>query len=265
MDGPKTYSDEQIDSLENGSKILSSAASTEQLLILRKQDKSVQESMEMVLGGMVNVLCRDGNRLLVGTSYGLFKTDDGISYEKTYDSDHVQLDGDVTCIKSYPGTVFFGMDGDVYASSVDDEGKKFTFAINANDFGDRVNDMCYLPRNGELYVSADKGMFKARIKNMLLLTERSLVFSQVCQIDDNGMIDPFRNFSVTPLEDENDAFPQDLVVATEKGILAFDTVWDGLMGLSKVLNGETCYFADGIGGDSVLVGTYHGLMDGIGN
>lgn len=265
MDGPSRYTDDQLDGLPNGTKILSSSASTEQLLILRKENKGIRDSMEKVLGGKINVLCKNGSYLLVGASFGLFKTQDGISYEKTYLSDETQITGNVTCIKVYPGIVFFGMDGDVYVSSTDDMGNKFTFKVNSNEVGQKINDICYLPMTGALYVATDQGMLRTTIRNIQLLTEEILIFSSVCQLDRDGFIDPFENYSIVPLYDENHAYERDLIAATKNGILSFDTITDGLVHCSKVLNGETCYFADRIHEDSIVVGTYSGLMDGIGN
>jgi hypothetical protein len=80
MDGPSRYTDDQIKDLENGSKVLSASAASEQLLILRKEEKNMQESLERVLAGKINILCKYDKELLIGSSEGLFSTEDGIKF-----------------------------------------------------------------------------------------------------------------------------------------------------------------------------------------
>lgn len=86
IDGPKKYGDDEIEGLENGSKILMDSASSEQIQIFRKQNKTIQESLQKVLGGKVNSICKYESYLLVGTDDGLFYTTDGNQFQTVVDS-----------------------------------------------------------------------------------------------------------------------------------------------------------------------------------
>jgi hypothetical protein len=126
----------------------------------------------------------------------------------------------VTSIRTYSGVAFFGMNGDLYHMLRSEGGRKAVKKINSNTLGSRINDLYYLPRAKTIYVATDKGMFQSYIRVLTDIREDGLTFSQVCQLNENGIIEYFENYSMVPLNEESIATLKDFVVGTERGILS---------------------------------------------
>ena len=78
---PQTYSAETLGRLPDGSKVMGGSG-TEELVIEQKIETALSDTVERI-GPQIDILCSRnfGNWFLVGTSDGLYVTNDGLGYE----------------------------------------------------------------------------------------------------------------------------------------------------------------------------------------
>ena len=206
--------------------------------------------------------------MLVGTDSGLFMTNDGVNYSGI-PAEAGTSEGSssvVTSIYTHGFDTLVGMGGNLYILVQDASGSYAMHKVNVHNFGGDIHDVMYIPAAKTLLVATANGLFRLDGVDSLpaLQTTTSDNFYVVVERDMSGLVERFGNFCLMTAKTGESDSVEDVVVASDGGVLSAFRDQDALIGYKKAFGGTGVYFLDNTPGGEV-VGTDEGVYNSAGS